>query len=191
MVEFGLSLWDAYELVGILTDDCASDVAKYASTAMFLTGILAVGGGGVGVVKHADDVADLAKAARSGGLSAELANAPHIAKGNRPPYALGTRARDIVLEKERAFVRVHGEGNKARSWMMREREIQGLSPTQIKDKFALPEMPTHISDVHVPAGTKIRTGTVGAQEGWGTGGGIQYELLERLPESAFRNTRGF
>jgi len=86
-------------------------------------------------------------------------------------------------------VRVHGEGNKARSWMMRAEEIGGLTPRQIQQKFALPELPTHVSDVHVPAGTRIRVGTVGAQKGWGAGGGIQYELLERLPESAFQNTR--
>jgi filamentous hemagglutinin len=67
-------------------------------------------------------------------------------------------------------------------------EIQGLSPLQIKNKFALPELPTHASDVYVPAGTHIRVGTVGSQEGWGMGGGI-HELLERIPESAFKNTR--
>ena len=73
--------------------------------------------------------------------------------------------------------------------MMRADEIKGLSPAQIRDKFALPDLPTHISDVHVPAGTRIRVGTVGAQNGWGAGGGTQYELLQRLSEDAFRNMR--
>ena len=115
--------------------------------------------------------------------------APHIAKENLPPYTEGTRARDIVLQKERVFVRVHGEGNQAGSWVMRSHEIEGLTPQQIKDKFALPEIPTLISDVHAPAGTRIRLGTVAPQPGWGSGGAIQYELLQRLPASSFKNTR--
>ncbi len=61
LVELGLSVWDAYELVGILMDECASDVAKSAATAMFLTGVLSVGGGGVAAVRHADDLYDVAK----------------------------------------------------------------------------------------------------------------------------------
>ena len=125
----------------------------------------------------------------TGTMTAEQANAPHTARGNRPPYAEGTRARDIELEQERVFVRVHGEGNQARSWMMRAEEIEGLTAEQIQDRFALPELPTYASDVHVPVGTRIRVGRVGAQNGWGAGGAIQYELQTRLPQSAFRNMR--
>lgn len=135
------------------------------------------------------DPLGLAGCPRRGSLSAEEANAPHVEKGRLPPYAEGTRARDIVLQRERIFVRVHGDGNQARSWMMRPRQIEGLTLSQIKDKFALPEIPTFVSDVYVPTGAKIRVGTVAAQPGWGSGGGIQYELLERLPASAFRNMR--
>jgi hypothetical protein len=124
-----------------------------------------------------------------GSLSASEANAPHIAKGNLPPYADNTRARDIILQQERVFARVHGEGNQARSWMMRPNEIEGLTAQQIKDKFALPELPSFVSDVHVPVNSKIRVGTVGPQPSWGSGGGIQYELLQRLPSSAFKNMR--
>lgn len=53
----------------------------------------------------------------------------------------------------------------------------------------VPDHPTHVSDVHVPVGTRVRVGKVAPQEGWGTGGAYQYELLQRLRESAFRNTR--
>lgn len=130
-----------------------------------------------------------APARKTGSLSAEEANRPHIEAGNRPPYAAGTSARDIVLDKDRVFARVHGDGNQARSWMMRAEDIKGLTPQQIKDKFALPDLPKYVSDVHVPAGTPIRVGEVGAQQGWGAGGGTQYELLKRLPEAAFKNRR--
>jgi filamentous hemagglutinin len=93
------------------------------------------------------------------------------------------------LKEDRIFLRVHGEGNQARSWMMRPDEISGLSPAQIKERFALPELPEYISEVHVPRGTRLRVGTVGRQPGWGGGGGTQYELLDRLPEKAFKNRR--
>jgi len=54
--------------------------------------------------------------------------------------------------------------------MMRPHEIEGLTPQQIKDKFALPELPTFVSDVHTSADTKIRAGNVGTQPDWGAGG---------------------
>lgn len=125
----------------------------------------------------------------AGAITAEQANAPHVAAGRHPPYAPGTGVRDIVLTRERNFVRVHGEGNQARSWLVRAEEIDGLSPAQIRDKLALPETPTMISDVRVPAGTHLRVGTVGKQEGWGNGGGVQYELLDRIPSDSFSNAR--
>ena len=73
--------------------------------------------------------------------------------------------------------------------MMNASEIEGLSAKEIKDKFALPELPTHISDVNVPEGTKVRIGTAGKVDGWGNGGGQQVEVLEKLSEDAFTNTR--
>lgn len=120
--------------------------------------------------------------------TADDVNLPFIEKGWQAPYG-GRNVREFVAGQEMKFVRVHGEGNKARSWMMRADEVEGLSAAQIRDKFALPDLPTHISDVHVPVGTRIRVGKVAPQEGWGTGGAYQYELLQRLRENAFRNTR--
>jgi len=72
---------------------------------------------------------------------------------------------------------------------MRKEDVEGLTAQQIKDKFALPRLPTHISDVYVPAGMKITVGKVAAQEGWGSGGSIQYELEHLLPNAAYRNMR--
>ena len=78
----------------------------------------------------------------------------------------------------------------ARSWMMKREAIEGLTPQQIQSKYALPEVPTHMSDVYVPAGTRIRTGIVNPVFD-GVGNAIQYQLLDRLPTSAFRNTVRF
>jgi hypothetical protein len=121
--------------------------------------------------------------------TAQEVNAPFVEKGWKPPYAANTPVQEFVTAEETVFVRVHGEGNMARSWMMRASDIEGLTAAQIKDKFALPELPKFVSEVHVPAGTNVRVGTVAAQEGWGQGGATQYELLQRLPESAFTNTK--
>jgi hypothetical protein len=123
-----------------------------------------------------------------GTRSVDDVNAPFIKKGWNPPYS-GKLVREFTAGQDTVFVRVHGSGNKARSWMMRPDEVKGLTPAHIKDKFALPELPSHVSEVHVPSGTRIRVGKVAPQEGWGVGGAWQYELLERLPEELFRNTR--
>jgi len=71
--------------------------------------------------------------------------------------------------------------------MMRKEAIEGLSPQQIQAKYALPEPPSFVSEVHVPAGTRVRTGTANPGFG-GSGNATQYELLQRLTESSFKNT---
>jgi hypothetical protein len=115
-------------------------------------------------------------------------NALFTEKGMNPPYDESIRPRTINLNNPRTFVRVHGEINQARSWMMRAREIEGLTPLEIQDKFALPELPRFVSEVDVPAGTSLRVSRAAPIEGWGSGGGTQYELLQRIPESSYKNT---
>lgn len=89
-------------------------------------------------------------------------------------------------------MRVYGEGNQARSWMMRKESIEGLTSSQIQRKYSLPSKPTHVSNVNVPAGTRVRTGKVETNfeiQGGGGKGASQYELLDRLDESNFTNKR--
>jgi hypothetical protein len=119
-------------------------------------------------------------------IPAEEVNATYP-EGWAPPYKPGTMATEFTTTTDEVFARVHGENNMARSWMMKREAIEGLSPAEIKSKYALPELPTKISEVHVPAGTNVRTGTVNPVFG-GKGNATQYELLERLPASAFKNT---
>jgi hypothetical protein len=108
-------------------------------------------------------------------------------EGWSPPYKPGTRVTEFTSTVDGVYVRVHGETNMARSWMMKSEAIKGLTAAEIKSKFALPELPTFMSEVSVPAGTRIRTGVVNPVFG-GTGNATQYELLQRLPTSAFKNT---
>lgn len=107
--------------------------------------------------------------------------------GWSPPYKPGTRVTEFTTTVDDTYVRVHGDTNMARSWMMKSEAIHGLTPAEIKSKFALPELPTFMSEVFVPAGTRVRTGVVNPVFG-GMGNATQYELLQRLPTSAFKNT---
>lgn len=108
--------------------------------------------------------------------------------GYNPPYKPGTRVTEYTTASDDVFVRVHGEGNSARSWMMRKEAIDGLSPEEIAKKYSLPDVPTHVSNVNVPAGSRIRTGRVAENFG-GNEGAIQYQWLGRVPEGAISNTR--
>ena len=119
--------------------------------------------------------------------AADEVNATYPA-GYQPPYKPGTQVQEFRTQTDQVFARVHGEGNQARSWMMQPADIKGLTAEQIKSKFALPELPTLVSDVHVPAGTTVRTGIVNPIFS-GTGNATQFELLNRLPSSAFQNMR--
>lgn len=108
-----------------------------------------------------------------------------------PPYKPNAKVTEFTTTREEIFVRVHGEGNKGGPWMMHKSAIRGLSPEQIQAKFNLPNTPTHISRVIVPAGTRMRSGKINPLSEFG---GIdmnakQFQLLQRIPDENFRNTK--
>lgn len=85
----------------------------------------------------------------------------------------------IELTRETRFVRVFNEEGNPPSfakgvWVMALKDIEGLTPAQIKDKFALPGMPSHVVELELPSGTQLITGPCNPLEGWGRGGGTQY-----------------
>lgn len=110
--------------------------------------------------------------------SADDVNA-QFPKGYEPPYKPGTEVTEFAVGEHTKFVRVYGENSPKGSWVMREEDIAGLTPAQIKDKFALPAEPTSVIEVVPPAGTKMRTGIVNPIFG-GSGGAQQFEFLERV-----------
>ena len=72
-----------------------------------------------------------------------------------------------------------------------EVDVWGLSPKEIKEKFSLPEVPTHKTTVVVPKGTRISSGKINLLLSFG---GIdknakQIQLLERIPDECFKNTK--
>jgi RHS repeat-associated protein len=121
-------------------------------------------------------------------IPASEANKPFIKQGWSAPYAEGTQVKQFTTGANADFVRVHGADNaNGGAFMARASEIQGMSPEQIQQHLALKQVPTHIQPVSVPKGIKMQTGRVGAQPGFGVpnNGGVQYQVLERLPRDAF------
>lgn len=111
---------------------------------------------------------------------------------SNPPYRADSPAAQFSLSNSKQYVRVYtdqGRGIEYGKWIMRAEDIQGLTPAQIRDKFALPSLPTHICDVNVPAGTQLHTGIAGPINGWGNGGGLQYDIINQYDTSWFVNGR--
>ena len=98
----------------------------------------------------------------------------------------------LVKNNGEKFVRVYTPSmgtRKSSAWFMREKDIIGLTPEEIKDKYALPYTPTHVVDIKIGSVT-IRTGVVKEVEGWGKGKGQQFDTNgTRLSEKQFINER--
>lgn len=116
----------------------------------------------------------------------------NVKPGYKPPYKPGTLVKEIELIENTTFVRVYdnmpdGSGMYG-SWVMRAYDIEGLTPLEIQNKFALPNTPKYVCDVELEAGTHIRVGEVNPLDGWGNGGGTQYDLIgQRIGN--FKNER--
>ena len=56
-----------------------------------------------------------------------------------------------------------------------------------QNKFALPETPTHYTNIQTPANTQVFRGIAKeqVQEGWGNGGGAQFEFNQQPQSSWF------
>jgi outer membrane autotransporter protein len=65
--------------------------------------------------------------------------------------------------------------------MMRASEVRGLTAAQIRDKFALPALPTNIVQVIVPETYALYTGIAAPIAGWGDGGGLQNRVMANKP----------
>lgn len=106
-----------------------------------------------------------------------------------PPYRPGTKVFEFVSTQEVAdtFIRVLGPNRSEQGrFFVRKIEVEGLSPIQMKDKLFLQELPTHYSEVTIPAGVPIRKGFINTQlTDWGDRhkpGYLQYEFVfEKWP----------
>ena len=152
-----------------------------------------VSGGGTEVLEESID--DVAKSIIKGGsgtfkykevktFTAEETNQwfiDNVKPDYKPPYKPGTVVKEIELTENTTFVRVYdnmpdGSGMYG-SWIMKAEDIEGLTPLEIQNKFALPNTPKYVCDVELEVGTHIRVGEVNPLDGWGSGGGTQYDLI--------------
>ena len=109
---------------------------------------------------------------------------------DNPPYLPKSKVQEIELEEDTKFCRVYDGVNSGMygGWVMKQSDIEGLTPEEIQDKFALPQKPAMMCDVTIPKGTHMRTGLCNPLEGWGKGGGVQFDLMgQRVGE--FGNER--
>lgn len=112
--------------------------------------------------------------------TAEDVNAEFAKANYAPPYKPGTKTVVIELTQATTFVRVYNKTNSGQigGWIMKYGDIAGLTPEQIQNKFSLPDPPTHITDVVLDAGTRIRGGI--ANDLWGFDGeGLQFDLMQQ------------
>lgn len=86
---------------------------------------------------------------------------------------------------------------------MQADDIVGLTPQQIASKFSLPQVPTMVTDVNIPAGTNLQVSGANAispkanQGSYtgdnGGGGGVQFQIQVPKPEDLnpawFSNSR--
>ncbi len=126
---------------------------------------------------------DIYKTSQKGDIvkieSAEKVNNEFKTNSNyKPPYQPGTKTITVKLKENKKFVRVYRESGKLTGgWVMEAEQIEGLTPSQIKNKFALEYEPKYICDVEIPAGSTVRYGIANKIINWGNGGGTQYDLM--------------
>jgi outer membrane autotransporter protein len=104
-----------------------------------------------------------------------------------PPFDSGTSVTLIRVTQTHQFVRFYNPtdavnpSNAVGSWMMRASDVRGLTAAQIRDKFALPALPTNIVQVIVPASYALYTGIAAPIANWGDGGGLQNRVMATKP----------
>ena len=96
-------------------------------------------------------------------------------------YKPGTSVTEIQLTENATYVRVYDKVNSRMQggWVMKAEDIGGLTPQEIQNKFALPNIPKYICDVNLEAGTRLRAGEVNPLFGF-DGGAIGTAVGESL-----------
>lgn len=136
--------------------------------------------------------------------------------GKQYKYGPYERKSQVITRTTRSpekYIRVYNlaKNGPAGSFLCKAKDINGLNPKQIQQKFALNYVPKRYVEVLVPARSEISMGVAGAKVAKGyydekrkdgssapnseglsraRGGGIQYELHTRLPKAtAFSKSR--
>ncbi|WP_159592838.1 DUF6862 domain-containing protein [Hydrogenophaga sp. BPS33] len=141
----------------------------------------------------------------TGMRSADVANALAKTNGFEAPFVPGSSIVSLNAAEGATMVRVYVDlpnlSSQVGTWVMRAEDVAGLTAEQIASKYALPQVPTKITDVVLPKGVTLEVsiaGSVspGASRGIytgdnGGGGGVQFQIKTdgRVPSSWFINER--
>ena len=131
-----------------------------------------------------------ADAANSRFMAQKVANGENLAE-LVAPYRGDTLVAEARTTQPLRLVRFYNPAAKAAQtggFMTILDQVRGLTPQQIQDVLSLQYSPTMVTDVNVPVGTNIAIGTTSAVFG-DAGGGLQVELLGRIPDESFTNPR--
>lgn len=117
-----------------------------------------------------------------------------LAEGWNPPYPADLSVREITISSETKFYRVHTDINRpAGRFLVRESEIEHYlnDPEALRLHLGLPDVPIYITEVNVPANTTLLVGRIGPQFAFGLmeNSGFQYQLVSKIPQSSFVNTK--
>ena len=108
------------------------------------------------------------------------------------PWETATQVTSIKTTTQQFFVRFYNPtaplnpSGQEGGWVMRASEVRGLTPEQVRDKFALPNVPTMMTLGLTNTGESLYTGLAGPIAGWGDGGGQQSQRLDG-PYTTFFN----
>jgi hypothetical protein len=112
--------------------------------------------------------------------TSEVMNAQVKEFYKKPPFIEGGRVGVFETDGSQKFVRMYTEGetrSTGRFWALKD-DVVGLTPEQLKDKFDLPHLPTHIAEVTPPKGIEVAVGTVNVKQYGGAGLGTQFYSME-------------
>ena len=148
-------------------------------------------GGPDPIIPPADDAIVPSRAINVVATPADEVNASVLA--NNPnytaPFTPGTVVSEFVTGEQMQLVRVSTRANVEGGWLARAKDIEGLNAEQIAQKLNLTYTPTVVSDVNVPAGTRLQVGEINPQVGGPNTHTLQYRLLSDIPNSSYTNTR--
>lgn len=106
---------------------------------------------------------------------------PNVKREVSDPFTRNAIVNEIQPTKTAYFVRVYDgkTSTTVGSWLMPASELRGLTPAQIKEKFALENTPAGILYVKVPGNARYAyvRGTAGPIASWGQGGGDQLYII--------------
>lgn len=166
-VGFGKDVYEAISGESIVTGEPLSDDARLLAAIGAMS--LGIADEGVKLGKVIDELATDARV-----LNKELQSVQSLGSDGvntmlkdryglqNAPYRSGSRVYRYKAGEESNLSRVYTEGTTSAEgpWVLDDRQIAGLTPQEIAEKFSLPNVPTHASKVEVPPGTLIERGPV-------------------------------